>query len=45
MTEIEIREKILNLQTELEGVINLGQTEQRELSDEETTQIGLLKTQ
>ena len=45
MTEIEIREKILNLQTELEGVINLGQTEQRELSDEETTHIGLLKTQ
>lgn len=45
MTEIEIREKILNLQTDLEAIINAGQTEQRELSDEETTQIGLLKTQ
>lgn len=44
-SEIEIREDILNRQADLEAVINLGQTEQRELSDEETTQIGLLKTQ
>jgi len=45
MTEIEIREKIMTLQSELESVIANGETEQRELTEEENTQMVNLRTQ
>ena len=43
MTELEIRERILNLQTELENVIANGETEQRELTEEETSKMVSLR--
>lgn len=39
MTELEIREKILNLQSELEGLINLGESEKRELTEDENSKM------
>ena len=44
MTELEIRERILNLQTELENIINSGEAEQRELTEDETSQIATLRS-
>lgn len=43
MTELEIRENILNLQTQLEAVIANGESEQRELNEEETNQMVALR--
>lgn len=45
MTELELREKILNLQTTLENVIANGEAEQRELTEEETNQMVDLRSQ
>lgn len=43
-TEIEVREDILNLQTELEGIINTGESEQRELGENETNRMAEIRT-
>ena len=45
MTELELREKLINLQSDLETIINTGESEQRELSENENTQMVLLRTQ
>ena len=45
MTELEIREQILNLQTELEEVIANGEKEQRELTEEENSKMADLRNQ
>lgn len=45
MTELEIREQILNLQTELEEVIANGEREQRELTEEENSKMVDLRNQ
>ncbi len=45
MTELEIREKILDLQTTLENVIANGEAEQRELTEEESNQMVDLRSQ
>lgn len=45
MTELEIRERILNLQSDLETVINTGEAEQRELNESENAQMLLLRNQ
>lgn len=45
MTELELREKILNLQTTLENVIANGEAEQRELTEEESNQMVDLRSQ
>ena len=45
MTELEIREKILNLQTELESVISNGETEQRELTEDENAKMVTLRNE
>ncbi len=45
MTELEIREKLMNLQADLETIINTGEQEKRELSEEENTEMVLLRTQ
>lgn len=43
MSELELRENILNLQTQLEAVIANGESEQRELNEEETNQMVALR--
>ncbi len=45
MTELEIREKIMNLKDELAEVIANGEAEQRELNDEETSKLVELRSQ
>lgn len=45
MTELEIRERILDLQTTLENVIAKGETAQRELTEEESNQMVDLRSQ
>jgi HK97 family phage major capsid protein len=45
MTELELREQILNLQEELEATIKGGETEQRELNEEENTRLAELRSQ
>ena len=45
MTELELREKIINLQTTLENVIANGEAEQRELTEQETNQMVDLRSQ
>lgn len=45
MTELEIREQILNLQTELEEVIANGEKEQRELTEDENSKMVDLRNQ
>ena len=45
MTELEIRERILDLQTTLENVIANGEAEQRELTEEESNQMVDLRSQ
>lgn len=45
MTELEIREQILNLQTTLENLIANGESEQRELTEDETNQMVDLRNQ
>ena len=42
-TEIEVREDILNLQTELEGIINTGEAENRELGENETNRMAEIR--
>lgn len=43
--EIEVREDILNLQTELEGIINTGEAEARELGENETSRMAEIREQ
>ena len=45
MTELELREKILDLQASLENVIASGEAEQRELTEEESNQMVDLRSQ
>lgn len=45
MTEIEIREKLINLKDELEQVIATGEAEKRELSEEETNKMAEIRSQ
>ena len=45
MTELEIREKIMNLQDELESIITTGESESRELSEEENSKMVDLRSQ
>lgn len=42
-SEIEIREDILNAQTDLETIINTGEAEQRELSESENSEMVILR--
>lgn len=44
MTELEIRENILNLQTQLDAIITKGESEKRELNEDETNQMATLRT-
>lgn len=45
MTELEIRENILNLKDELNAVISAGETEKRELTEDETNKMAELRSQ
>lgn len=45
MTELEIRERILNLQTELENVIAGGEQEKRELTEDETSRMADIRSE
>lgn len=45
MTEIEIRERLINLKDELEQVIATGEAEKRELSEEETNKMAEIRSQ
>ena len=45
MTEIEIREKLINLKDELEQVIATGEAEQRELAEDETSRMAEIRSQ
>ena len=45
MSEIEIREKLVNLKDELEQVIATGEAEKRELSEEETNKMAEIRSQ
>lgn len=40
---MEVREEILNLQTELEGIINTGEAEARELGENETSRMAEIR--
>ena len=44
MTELELKEKILNLRTQLEAVIATGEAEKRELTEEETNQMVAIRS-
>lgn len=43
-SELEVREDILNLKNELEGIISNGEAEQRELADEETSRMAEIRS-
>lgn len=45
MTEIELREKLINLKDELNSIITNGENEKRELLDEETTRMAEIRTE
>jgi len=45
MTELEIRERLINLKDELENVIANGEAEKRELTEEETNKMAELRSQ
>lgn len=45
MTELELREKLMNLKDDLANIIANGEAEKRELSEEENTQMVLLRNQ
>lgn len=45
MTELEFREKLINLKNDLENIINTGEAEQRELTEAETNQMVLLRNE
>lgn len=45
MTELEIRERILNLKDELENIISNGEAEQRELAEDETNRMAEIRSQ
>lgn len=45
MTELELREKLINLKDDLAAIINTGEAEQRELTESENTEMVLLRTQ
>lgn len=44
-SELEIREDILNLKTELENIISNGESEQRELNENETNRMAEIRSQ
>lgn len=44
-TEIEVRENILNLSTELESIIANGESEQRELAENETNRMAEIRSE
>ena len=44
-TEIEVREQILNLSTELENIISTGESEKRELADNETNRMAEIRSE
>lgn len=43
-SELEVREDILNLKNELEGIISNGEAEQRELAEEETSRMAEIRS-
>lgn len=45
MNILELREKLINLQTDLEAIINTGESEQRELTETENNQMVLLRNE
>lgn len=45
MTELEYRERLLNLKNELETIINGGQAEQRELNEDETSRMAEIRSE
>lgn len=45
MTELEIRERIINLKDELENIISNGEAEQRELAEDETNRMAEIRSQ
>lgn len=45
MTELEYRERLLNLKNELETIINGGEAEQRELNEDETTRMAEIRSE
>lgn len=44
-TEIEVREQILNLSTELENIISTGESEKRELAENETNRMAEIRSE
>ena len=45
MTELELKEKLLNLRNELNGIITNGEAEQRELKEDETSRMAEIRTE
>ena len=45
MTVIEMREKVLGLQDELQNIINAGETEKRELNEQENGRLAEIRTE
>lgn len=45
MTELELREKVLNLKDELKGIIANGETEKRELNENETSRMAEIRSE
>lgn len=45
MTELEYRERLLNLKNELETIINGGEAEQRELNEDETSRMAEIRSE
>lgn len=45
MTELELREKLVNLKDELETIINTGESEKRELAEDETNRMAEIRTE
>lgn len=45
MTELELKEKLLNLRNELNSIIEKGETEKRELVEDETSRMAEIRTE
>ena len=45
MSELELKEKVLDLKEQVRQLIEAGEAEQRELNEDETTKLGELRTQ
>ena len=45
MTELELREKLVNLKDELETIINTGESEKRELVEDETNRMAEIRSE